>query len=141
MLKAGKESEEIDALNARIKELEEALAKEEGNRKQLETEVAKLVEEKNQLYLNLEKEKAVSAENEERANKLQAQKNDLDRQVGDLSDRLGDMEDRNSDLQRAKKKAEQDIEGLKKNSQDLELSLRKAESEKQARGNKVPLVD
>jgi len=137
LLKTGKEKEEIEALEARIRELEEQLAKETQNRQQLETEVAKLVEEKNKLFLDLEKEKAVAAENEERANKLQAQKNDLDRQVSDLSDRLGDMEDRNSDLTRAKKKTEGEVESLKKNVQDLEMSLRKAESEKQAREHNI----
>jgi hypothetical protein len=35
MLKAGKEQEEIDALLQKIKELEEALAKEETQRKQV----------------------------------------------------------------------------------------------------------
>ncbi|KAH7722128.1 myosin heavy chainfast skeletal muscle [Aphelenchoides avenae] len=133
LLKAGKESEEMDKLVEKIKELEERIVKEEGNRKELETQVAKLVEEKNALFLNLEKEKAALAESEERANKLQAQKNDLDRQLNDLTDRLGEMEDRNADLQRVRKKNEQDLEGLKKNVQDLEMSLRKAESEKQAR--------
>lgn len=111
-----------------MQELEEKLAKEEGCRKELETQVAKLVEEKNQLYLSLEKEKAAFNEADERANKLQGQKNDLDRQCGDLTDRLADVEDRNADLQRIKKKGEQEIESLKKTSQDLEMSLRKAES-------------
>lgn len=81
LLKTGKEQEELDSLSVKIKELEESLKKEEGNRKELETQVAKLVEEKNAIFLNLEKEKAVSAESEERATKLQAIKNDLDRQL------------------------------------------------------------
>ncbi|CAK5025246.1 unnamed protein product [Meloidogyne enterolobii] len=131
LLKMGKEQEELDSLQVKIKELEESLAKEEGNRKELETQVAKLVEEKNAIFLNLEKEKAALQESEEKANKLQSLKNDLDRQLGDLQDRLGELEDRNADLQRVRKKGEQEIEGLKKNVQDLELSLRKAESEKQ----------
>lgn len=80
LLKTGKEQEELDALQKRIQELEEALKKEEGNRKELETQHAKLVEEKNALFLSLEKEKAALNESEERANKLQSVKNDLDRQ-------------------------------------------------------------
>lgn len=68
---------------------------------------------------------------------MQSQKNDLDRQLGDLQDRLGELEDRNSDLQRVKKKGEQEIDNLKKNVQDMELSLRKAESEKQAREHNI----
>ncbi|KAI1720615.1 myosin head (motor domain) domain-containing protein [Ditylenchus destructor] len=137
LLKTGKEQEELDALQKRIQELEEALKKEEGNRKELETQHAKLVEEKNALFLSLEKEKAALNESEERANKLQSVKNDLDRQCNDLTDRLGEVEDRNADLQRIRKKGEQEVEGLKKNVQDLEMSLRKAESEKQAREHNI----
>lgn len=48
----GKEQEELDSLQVKIKELEESLAKEEGNRKELETQVAKLVEEKNAVSKN-----------------------------------------------------------------------------------------
>lgn len=54
-----------------------------------------------------------------------------------MTDRIGEVEDRNSDLQRIRKKGEQEIESLKKNCQDLELSLRKAESEKQAREHNI----
>ena len=57
LLKTGKEQEELGSLSNRIKELEESLKKEEGNRQELETQVSKLVEEKNSLFLNLEKEK------------------------------------------------------------------------------------
>ncbi|KAE9548564.1 hypothetical protein FO519_008223, partial [Halicephalobus sp. NKZ332] len=137
LLKTGKEQEELDKINEKIKVLEEALAKEEGARKQLEGQVANLVEEKNALFTNLEKEKANLADSEEKANKLQALKNDLDRQCNDLNDQLAEFEDRNADLQRVRKKAEQEIENLKKAGQDLEVSLRKAESEKQAREHNI----
>ncbi|KAL3101299.1 hypothetical protein niasHT_028055 [Heterodera trifolii] len=137
LLKLGKEQEEMGTLQQKIKELEESLQKEEGNRKELETQVAKLVEDKNALFLNLEKEKAALQESDERANKLQSLKNDLDRQLGDLQDRLGELEDRNADLQRVRKKGEQEIDQLKKNVQDMELSLRKAESEKQSREHNI----
>lgn len=39
MLKAGKEAEELDKLSDKIKSLEETLLKEEGNRKELESQV------------------------------------------------------------------------------------------------------
>lgn len=81
LLKTGKEQEELENLSSKIKELEELLKKEEGNRKELETQVANLVEEKNQIFLNLEKEKNALAESDERANKLQSLKNDLDKQL------------------------------------------------------------
>lgn len=39
MLKAGKEAEEMEKLSSKIKQLEEAVAKGDENRKQLETQV------------------------------------------------------------------------------------------------------
>ncbi|ETN81715.1 myosin head [Necator americanus] len=137
MLKAGKEAEEMEKLSEKIKSLEEAVAKGDESRKQLETQVAGLVEEKNQLFLNLEKEKANLQDAEERNQKLAALKADLDKQLAEVQDRLADMEDRNNDLSRLKKKYEQEIAEHKKHAQDLELSLKKAESEKQARDHNI----
>ena len=131
MLKAGKEAEAMGELAEKIKALEEAVERGEICRKELESQVAGLVEEKNQLFLNLEKEKAALQDSEERNQKLQAIKADLDRQLNDVQDRLADMEERNNDLQRQKKKADQEIAETKKHVQDLELSLKKAEAEKQ----------
>lgn len=47
LLKMGKEKEEMDSLSEKIKVLEESLKREEGNRAELEKQVASLVEEKN----------------------------------------------------------------------------------------------
>ncbi|CAD5211296.1 unnamed protein product [Bursaphelenchus okinawaensis] len=137
MLKAGKEAEELEKLGDKMKELEDALAKEQQLRKEAEEQGAKLVEEKNQLFTNLESTKTQLSESEDKLSKLTSQKNDLDRQLGELNDRLGDEEDRNADLSRAKKKTESELENLKKQIQDLELSLRKAESEKQSKDHQI----
>ena len=137
LLKAGKEGEEMDKMNERIKELEENLSKEEKLRKELEEQSAKLVEEKNGLFQNFETAKGQLSDAEDRLGKLQTQKNDLDRQMNEITDRLGDQEDRNSDLTRSKKKLETELEGLKKQIQDLELSLRKADSEKQSKDHQI----
>lgn len=81
LLKAGKEGEEMDKMNDRIKELEENLGKEEKLRKDLEGQSAKLVEEKNELFQNFESTKGQLSDAEDRLSKLQSQKNDLDRQM------------------------------------------------------------
>uniref|UniRef100_A0A7E4ZQZ6 Myosin-3 n=1 Tax=Panagrellus redivivus TaxID=6233 RepID=A0A7E4ZQZ6_PANRE len=137
MLKAGKEAEELEKIGDKVRQLEEALAKEEALRKELEEANAKLVEEKNGLFANLENSKTGLSDFEEKLNKLNTQKADLDRQLADLNDQLADQEDRNSDLTRNKKKIETEIENLKKQIQDLELSLRKAESEKQSKDHQI----
>lgn len=50
---------------------------------------------------------------------------------------MNDQESRNSELTKAKKKIEGELDGLKKNIQDLEMSLRKADSEKTSKDNQV----
>lgn len=57
--------------------------------------------------------------------------------VQEINDRLTNQEDRNSDLQRSKKKLEIDLDGLNKKIQDLELSLKKSESEKITKDNQI----
>ena len=58
-----------------------ALEKEEKMRKELESLNSKLLQEKQQLLSSLEGEKGELSTIQERANKLQAQKNDLDLQL------------------------------------------------------------
>ncbi|VDN05654.1 unnamed protein product [Thelazia callipaeda] len=137
MLKAGKEAEEIEKLNEKIKSLEENLQKEEGSRKDLESEIAKLTKEKNDLFETLEKEKAQMADSEERIQKLNSLKADLERQLQELGDQVAEMEDRNENIQRAKKKSDQEISDLKKKIQELEMALRKLETEKQSREQNI----
>ncbi|WKX94490.1 hypothetical protein Q1695_011624 [Nippostrongylus brasiliensis] len=137
MLKAGKEAEEMEKMNDKMKQLEESLAKEEKLRKELEDSSTKLLEEKNSLFTNLESTKSQLSEAEERLAKLQSLKGDADKQLAELNDRLADQEDRNADVQRAKKKVEAEVESLKKQIQDLEMSLRKAESEKQSKDHQI----
>lgn len=98
MLKAGKEAEELEKIAGKIKELEDALTKEQQLRKEAEDQGTKLLEEKNQLFSTLETTKASLSDAEDRLGKLQSQKNELDRELADVNDRLADQEDRNADL-------------------------------------------
>ncbi|CAD6189768.1 unnamed protein product [Caenorhabditis auriculariae] len=137
MLKAGKEAEELEKINDKVKALEESLAKEEKLRKELEESSAKLVEEKTSLFTNLESTKTQLSEAEERLQKLTSLKGDADKQLQELNEQLADNEDRTADITRAKKKVEAEVEALKKQIQDLEMSLRKAESEKQSKDHQI----
>ncbi|KAF1769637.1 hypothetical protein GCK72_001454 [Caenorhabditis remanei] len=137
MLKAGKEAEELEKINDKVKALEESLAKEEKLRKELEESSAKLVEEKTSLFTNLESAKTQLSDAEERLAKLESQQKDASKQLAELNDQLADNEDRTADVQRAKKKVEAEVEALKKQIQDLEMSLRKAESEKQSKDHQI----
>ena len=71
----------VTVLWRKLQQLEESLQKEEGVRKEVENQLAKLIEEKNNLYNDLEKKKADLSDTEDRLNKLQALKNDVDKQL------------------------------------------------------------
>ena len=76
MLKCGKEGEEIDRLNNKIKEVEGQIVEEEKNRKAIEESHAKLLEEKNALFAQLESAKTSASEIEEKLNKVQSLQTD-----------------------------------------------------------------
>ncbi len=81
MLKAGKEHEEMEKIAAKMKELEENLAKEEKMRKELEENYSKLVADKQGVFGQLESTKTQMAELEERSQKLDSLKKDLEKQL------------------------------------------------------------
>lgn len=81
MLKCGKEAEEMDRMNARIKELEEKIAVEEKARKQMEDESTRLLEEKNSAFTELEEAKAKLSDAEDRLNRVGTLKTDIDKQI------------------------------------------------------------
>lgn len=75
------ERELLQKLEEKAQKAQEAFEREEKLRKELEVLNAKLLEEKTALLSNLEGEKGSLSETQERAAKLQAQKNDLDAQL------------------------------------------------------------
>nr|AAA73080.1 unnamed protein product [Brugia malayi] len=137
MLKCGKEGEEIEKMNQKIKELEENIANEEKARKELESNSTKLLEERNNVFNELEAAKAQLSDVDDRLNRLSTLKTDVEKQIHELEERLGDQEDRNSDLSRSKKKIENDVENLKKAIADLEIRLQKTDADKQSREQQI----
>lgn len=71
----------LQKLEEKAQKAQEAFEKEEKLRKELEIVNAKLLEEKNALLGSLAGEKGSLSEVQERAAKLQAQKNDLESQL------------------------------------------------------------
>lgn len=71
----------LQKLEEKAQKAQEAFEKEEKLRKELEALNAKLLEEKTTLLSSLEGEKGSLSETQERAAKLQAQKNDLEAQL------------------------------------------------------------
>lgn len=77
------------------------------------------------------------ADAEERCHLLIKSKVQLESKVKELSERLEDEEEVNADLAARRRKLEDECTELKKDIDDLELTLAKAEKEKQATENKV----
>uniref|UniRef100_A0A1I7XLC0 Myosin motor domain-containing protein n=1 Tax=Heterorhabditis bacteriophora TaxID=37862 RepID=A0A1I7XLC0_HETBA len=137
LIKGNKKDEEFEALEKKLKELEEVHTKEERKRKNVEAENARLQAEKQTILIQLEQERDANAEIEERSAKLLAQKADLEKQNTDLNEQLADQEDRNSALIKAKKKVEQDNESIKKTVSELEMTIKKQENEKQGKEHQI----
>lgn len=77
------------------------------------------------------------ADAEERCHLLIKSKVQLEAKVKELNERLEDEEEVNADLAARRRKLEDECTELKKDIDDLELTLAKAEKEKQATENKV----
>lgn len=75
------QDEEFEALQKRVKELEENFDYEKKLHKERESEVAKLMTEKQKLILQFQQEKDINAEGKERVAKILAQKADAQKQV------------------------------------------------------------
>lgn len=77
------------------------------------------------------------ADAEERCHLLIKSKVQLEAKVKELGERLEDEEEVNADLAARRRKLEDECTELKKDIDDLELTLAKAEKEKHATENKV----
>jgi peptidoglycan hydrolase CwlO-like protein len=61
----------------------------------------------------------------------------MERQVQDLNERVQEQEDRTNEMAKGKRQAEKECEELKRNVGDLEMSIRKAEAEKQSKDHQL----
>uniref|UniRef100_A0A0N5B084 Myosin motor domain-containing protein n=1 Tax=Syphacia muris TaxID=451379 RepID=A0A0N5B084_9BILA len=137
LLQAGKKNEEMENMSEQVKQLEENLAKEESERKLLETQIQALNDEKVQLMNSVKEEKENVAKSQEEISKLSIEKIDLQHQLQEINDRLINLEEKNDEITKAKKKSEEESNDLRKRIQDLETALRKAETEKAAREQNI----
>jgi len=137
LLSVARQEEEMKKLEDEFKALKEAFEKEEKLRKETEESNAKLIKEKNDVYLQLESERANTANAEERLARLVTQKADLEQQIKDAEDRINEEEEVSAELNAKKKKLEHDIDGLKKDIDDMRLNLQKSENECKTRDNQI----
>lgn len=137
LLNVSRIEDEIARLEEKAKKAEDAHAAEVKVRKELEALNAKLLAEKTALLESLSGEKGALQDYQERCSKMQAQKNDLENQLRDIQERLTQEEDARNQLFQQKKKADQEISGLKKDIEDLELNVQKAEQDKATKDHQI----
>ncbi|VDK27060.1 unnamed protein product [Gongylonema pulchrum] len=137
LIKGSRKDEEFEALEKKVKELEESFSREERLRKDTESQVAKLMAEKQELFMELEHEKDIVAEGEEKAAKLLAQKTEIEKQHAYINEQLTDQEDKNATLSKMKKKLEQDNGALKRTIAELESTCKKLELDKQGKDQQI----
>ncbi|XP_042900309.1 myosin heavy chain, muscle isoform X1 [Parasteatoda tepidariorum] len=137
LLSIARVEDELRALEEKLKSEHDALVKEEKVRKELETNNVKLLQEKNDLFLQLEAERSSAGDLEERLNRALAQKADLACQLTDVQERLTHEEDAHVQMAQIKKKLETDLQTFKKEVEDLELAMQKAEQDKSSRDHQI----
>lgn len=137
LLNVARVEDELKALEEEVKKHKEAFEKEEKMRKEFEEQNIRLMKEKNDLFIQLETERNSSGDAEERITKLIQQKQELEVQVSEFQDRLQGEEDAHTQLSGAKKKLEQEISGLKKDIEDLELTIQKSEQDKATKDHQI----
>ncbi|XP_068202771.1 myosin heavy chain, muscle-like isoform X29 [Palaemon carinicauda] len=137
LLNVTRVEDEIRALEEKAAKAEENYEREAKLRKELEAKNVALLEEKNNLMVALESTKGNVSEYLDKQAKLQSQKADLEAQLNETSERLQQEEEARNQLFQGKKKQEQEISGLKKDIEDLELSMQKAEQDKATKDHQI----
>nr|XP_045582189.1 myosin heavy chain, muscle-like isoform X2 [Procambarus clarkii] len=106
-------------------------------RQDLEAAIATLQEEKNNMLTALESTKGNMSEFLDKQAKLQSQKHELEVQFNEISERLVKEEEARGSLSLEKKQTEQEIGNMRRDFEDMELSLQKAEQDKAARDHQI----
>ncbi|KRZ35309.1 Myosin-3 [Trichinella pseudospiralis] len=132
LLTQAKQHEEFEKIQAKIKELEAASSAEKARCADMEAQLATALKEKNDLILKLESEKSNSTEFEQKAKTLSSQMDDLNKQHKNLHEKLEMAEEQHSNTQKAKKKLQEEVDKLTARIVELELLVKKHESDKQS---------
>ncbi|XP_064079387.1 myosin heavy chain, muscle-like [Macrobrachium nipponense] len=137
LLNVTRVEDEIRALEAKATKAQENYEREIKQRMELETANVTLIQEKNKLFLALEAVKSNLSEYMERETKLLSHQTDMEAQLNDILERLKQEEETRNRIYQEKKKADQVIQSLKNEVEDLELSVQKAEQDKASKDHQI----
>jgi len=141
LLNVTRVEDEIRELEERATAAVEALEKESGLRKALESRFNALTQEKADVMVTLENTKGNAAEYMEKQAKLATQKADLESQILELSQRLQSEEEARSSLNQGKKKADHEIASFQKDLEDMELTIQKSDAERAAKDHQIRTIN
>ncbi|CAB1317443.1 unnamed protein product [Coregonus sp. 'balchen'] len=137
LLKSAEAEKEMDNLKVEFLKLKEVFAKSETWRKELEENMVSLLQENYDLQLHVQAEKDNLCDAEERCEELIKNKIQLEAKGKELMERLEGEEEINAELTTKKRKLEDECSEIKKDIDDLELTLAKVEKERHATENKI----
>ncbi|XP_042212117.1 myosin heavy chain, muscle-like isoform X1 [Homarus americanus] len=127
----------INALQDRAKAAVENLENESKARQDLEVSNAALTEEKNNLLATLSSTKGNMSEFLEQQAKLQSQKVELEAQLSDVTMHLQKEEEARIAVGQERKKTDQEATNMKRDFEDLELTIQKLEQEKAGKDHQI----
>jgi len=137
MLNVTRVEDELKALEDKAAEMEAKYEKEAAANKELQDQNAGLLKDKNELLDRLNSEKGGYSTLMEKQQKLLAQKADLESNLTDTQERLAQEEEARNQLFQQKKKLEQEINGFKKDTEDLDLTIQKQEQDKATKDHQI----
>nr|ASF79341.1 myosin heavy chain [Palaemon carinicauda]ASU54247.1 myosin heavy chain [Palaemon carinicauda] len=140
-LNVSRGQDQLDALEKKAEEAEAALEKTIAIRKELQDAHAILQEERNALFETVESSKGGVSELFEKQAKVQALKAEVEGQLAEVQMRLANEQEARNQLMQGKKKAEQEIGGLKKDFEDLDLAIQKAEEDKGTKDTQIQTLN
>merc|ERR1712212_574455 len=136
-LNVSRVEEELQALEEKGDQAIAELEKEVVLREALEAKNATLGHEVDELRNALEIAQGGSSEYLDKMAKLQPQKHDLEVQFAELTERLQTEEEERNKLFQNKKKNDQELSGLKKDIEDMDLQIQKAETDKTTKDTQI----
>ncbi|XP_063590057.1 myosin heavy chain, muscle-like [Penaeus indicus] len=129
--------DELEKLEQTAEKAEAEYEKEVKLREQLEKQNAALLNERNELLSAVESCKGGMTDFLDKQAKLQAQKAELEGQLNETLERLAKEEEAKNQLGNGKKKCEQEIDSLKKDLEDFELTIQKGEQDKVTKDQQI----
>jgi chromosome segregation ATPase len=124
LLAKGKEEEQLEKLTEELTHAKENIVKETELRKRYEEETTKMKAEREDLLKAVESTKGKSQEIQERLNGLTAAKEQLHHTMDQVNAQLISAEENTTKVQQQKKKTEQECENLKRNVNEMDLTLK-----------------